>query len=82
MLEQAHDSITASFLVNIERFGFFHYTDRVPEKCLDEEEYSLYLFSEKFQRALPLAEPGAGQLEKTESESSPSFSSYAGRLFL
>lgn len=64
VLEQARDSRTASFLVNIERFGFFHYTGRDLNKCLDEEEYSLYLFSEKFQKSTPVGGAGCGADEK------------------
>lgn len=66
MLEQAHD-IAASFLVNIERFGFFLHTGCVLDKCLDEKEYSrLFCSLKSFKSAFPLAKLGTGQIGKNE----------------
>lgn len=60
-------TIAASFLVNIDRFGFFLHTGCVLEKYLDEKEYSLLFCSLKsFKSAFPLAKLGTGQIEKTE----------------
>lgn len=60
-------TIAGSFLVNIERFGFFLHTGCVLDKSLDEEEYSLLFCSLKcFKNAFPLAKLGTGQIEKKE----------------